>query len=261
MTVVVKLADIEGAGRAAPGQFAQRAIGRMPVPGPLARFFALFCVNTIDRVVALTYDDGPHPVHTPAILDVLADRGATATFFVLAKHVELYPEIARRIVAEGHEVGLHGDDHRSLLTMTRAEAVKTLRDAKRRVEAVVEVPVALYRPPYGQYTSQQARGIRRLGMDLIMWSGDALDWLDDAETAIADRVVAAAFGGGITLLHDDRADPETLEPGQKLPAFDRAAVLELALDGLDEAGYRTMTVGAMRAAYQNVRSIARYGRG
>jgi len=228
--VLVRRGALDRDPRPAGGTFRSQAVPPFPVPPALAREFGVFCVDTTERVVALTYDDGPHPEHTPRLLDVLARTGATATFFVLGQHVVRYPEVTRRVVAEGHEVALHGEDHRSLLTLGDAEAVRLIGDAKRRVEDVTGVPLRLYRPPYGRHTVAQARGIRRLGLELVIWSGDAHDWLHDAEDRIAGRALHDVFPGGIVLLHDDRADPETLEEGQELPHFDRARVLVTLLD-------------------------------
>ncbi|MFF2270105.1 polysaccharide deacetylase family protein [Cellulosimicrobium cellulans] len=255
--VLVRRGALDRDPRPAGGAFRSQAVPPFPVPPALAREFGVFCVDTTERVVALTYDDGPHPEHTPRLLDVLARAGATATFFVLGQHVARYPEVTQRVVAEGHEVALHGEDHRSLLTLGDAEAVRRIGDAKRRVEDVTGVPLRLYRPPYGRHTVAQARGIRGLGLELVIWSGDAHDWLHDAEDRIARRALHDVFPGGIVLLHDDRADPETLEEGQELPHFDRARVLVTLLDGLAAQGYRTSTVGGLLREHRPVRSRSR----
>src|SRR5690606_17096097 len=202
----------------------------------VSRAFGVFCVNTADRVLAITFDDGPHPEHTPRILDALSEHGAKATFFVLARQVREHPEVVRRIVAEGHELALHGEDHRSLLTVGTREALEQLKGARQFVEDVGVAPVRLFRPPYGECTIAQAIGIRAAGLDIVIWSADALDWLHDEEHAIARRALMTVFPGSILLLHDDRADPETLAPGEVLPAFDRALVSRLILQSLAAEG-------------------------
>lgn len=145
--------------------------------------------------MSITYDDGPHPEHTPRLLDLLAARGETATFFALARQVRAHPEIARRILADGHELALHGQDHRSLLTMGDGEAVRYVRDAKDEVESIVSAPLVSFRPPYGAHTVRQAYGIAGLGMDVLIWSGDAFDWVDDEEERIAERALSTIFPG------------------------------------------------------------------
>jgi peptidoglycan/xylan/chitin deacetylase (PgdA/CDA1 family) len=257
--VVIRLENIEQATASDAGNFAARSVAPFAVPPMVSRWIGTFCVNTSDPIIALTYDDGPHPVHTPQILDVLAARGATATFFVLAEQVELYPEIARRIIVEGHELALHGIDHASLLTMTSREAARIVEQAKRRVEAVVGSPVHLYRPPYGEYTWQQAIRLRMLGLEVIIWSGDSRDWASSDEDEIIARTIAHSIPGGIILMHDNRGDPETIAPDEVAHDYDRAKVLGEILEQLHESRYRTARVGEMLDAHQRVRSIARYG--
>lgn len=257
--IVVRPGELWGASELEGGRFGER---RAIPPLAAASFGAalgVFCVDTTDPVCALTYDDGPHPVHTPRILDVLAERGDRATFFVLARQAARHPDIVRRIVAEGHELALHGDDHASLRTLGTAAAARRIRAARREVQRIAGVRIRLYRPPYGHHTLAQALAIRALGLRLIIWSGDADDWLDDAETAIAARAVDGVFPGAILLLHDDRGDLDRLRPGERAPAFDRAEVARQVIDGVRRRGYRLATVGDLLAGYPEVRSVVRGG--
>ncbi len=256
-TLLVPRDEIERRPNPPGGRFAEVARARVIVPRPLRTPLGVFCVDTTDPVVALTFDDGPHPVHTPRVLDALTAAGATATFFVLARQVREHPEIARRIVAEGHEVALHGDDHRSLFTLEPWEARRRLRRARREVEALAGVRLRLYRPPYGQKTALHGAAVGSLGLEVIQWSGAAFDWLDDTEEAIAERALDAVFPGAILLLHDNRGDPETLKPHEVEPAFHRGESTRRILAGLDERGFRTATVGQLLRDYREVRSFAR----
>lgn len=255
-SLIVRRRDVESMPPPRGGVFAELAVMRVPLPAVVADHFGIYCVDTTDPVIALTYDDGPHPHDTPRILDELASTGSRATFFVLSAQVERHPAIARRILADGHEVALHGLDHRSLLTMDDRAALRHVRQARDRVEQVLSRPVRLYRPPYGEHTARQARKIARLELDIVIWSADSMDWKPDTEERIADRALASVFPGGIVLLHDNRGDPETLEAGAG-PAPDRVAVLRRVLAGLDARGYRTCTVGVMLDTYPKVRSWAR----
>lgn len=254
--LLVRLRDVEAAATAGGG-LGDVAVARGRVPRAVTAALGTFCVDTTERVHAITYDDGPDPDQTPPILDVLAHRGARATFFVLSDAVRRHPDVAARIVADGHELALHGEDHRSLLTLSDREAVASVRRAKHLVEDLVGTPVRLYRPPYGAHTLRQAIGLRRLGLDLTLWSGDAVDWLDGDVSSIAGRAAATVFPGSILLLHDTRADPETIRPGERLPTFDRAAVLDLLLSRTRDAGFRETTAGDLVDRYPRVVSIAR----
>ncbi|MFE6236472.1 polysaccharide deacetylase family protein [Cellulosimicrobium sp. NPDC057862] len=256
LDLVVRRRDIEREDPPA-GAFREVAYARGLVPAFLTRSLGTFCVDTPDRVYSLTYDDGPDPRTTPGVLDALARHGATATFFVLSEPARRHPEIVRRIVAEGHELALHGKDHTSLLTMDDDVAVATIREARDVVEEVAGTAVRLYRPPYGEHTWGQARGVRRLGLELTIWSGDAFDWVHDDEEAVAARALSSVFPGAILLLHDTRADPETLGPGERLPEFDRADVLDRILTATRAQGYAEATTGALTTRYRRVRSLAR----
>jgi peptidoglycan/xylan/chitin deacetylase (PgdA/CDA1 family) len=246
------------------GEFASpapRPLRRHPVlraAAPLLRPVApTVCVETAERVLALTYDDGPDPAHTPALLDVLAERGLRTTFFVLADAADAHPQLVRRVVAEGHELALHGADHTRLTALPAREAVAVVADARQRVEAVAGVSVTLFRPPYGGHTPGLLRGWRRLGLDVVIWSGWAQDWVDGTEAEVTARARRAVHPGGVLLLHDTRADPETLGPGEELPRFDRAAVTAGLVDPLLADGWRFDTVGGLLGAHPRVRTVFR----
>jgi peptidoglycan/xylan/chitin deacetylase (PgdA/CDA1 family) len=227
------------------------------LPRRLSRLAAVYCVDTSDPVIALSYDDGPHPEHTPRILDLLAARGIRATFCVLSEQVVRFPQVTRRIVADGHELQLHGDNHDSLLGMSTPEAVRRMRRARAQVEDVVGRRITWFRPPYGAHTAPQAAAIRTvLGLPTVVWSSDAKDWIDDDVDAIVDRAVGGTFPGGVLLLHDNRGDPQTLRPGERLPDFDKASVLRGVLDRFAVQGLTVRTVGELIAGYPQVRCVA-----
>lgn len=254
-TLLVRRHNIHDGSRHS-GAFREVALGGGRLPRQMLDSMGVFCVDTSDRVYSLTYDDGPDPVWTPRILDVLADHQAHATFFVLAGPARRYPELIRRIVNEGHELALHGLDHQSLLTIRPRLAVQRIKVARAEIEAIAGTGVRLYRPPYGEHTLLQALAVRRLGLDLIIWSGDAHDWVHDSEVGIAARAIDAVFPGAIILLHDARADPETLAKDEDLPRFDRAEVLEHILTAMRARGYSERTVSELMQ-YPTVRSVDR----
>jgi len=237
--------------------------GERPLPAPggvlrwgrpaLLRLSSVACVATRRRVVALTYDDGPDPETTPGVLDALADAGATATFFVLADSAEAHPELLRRIVAEGHEIGLHGEDHTRLTTLPARAALARIRRGRRRLAEVLGRPVTLYRPTYGAQGLAQAAGTRASGLDVVLWTAWARDWEAGTAADVARRALAAVHPGAFLLLHDATGDAETLDGPP--PAFDRGEASRLLLAGLADAGYETATVGALLAAHPAVRTV------
>lgn len=248
---VVRRGEIEGE------PLLPRRYGGVPrrlLPRAAWRSLGTFCVQSRRNEFSITYDDGPHPVHTPRILDSLEAHGARATFFVLAQQARSHPDIVRRIVASGHELALHGPDHTSLLTLSTARARDAVAASRDAVEQIGQTAVALYRPPYGQHTFAQARAIGRLGLELAVWSSDARDWTDDTEENIADRAWRGVHPGAVLLLHDDRADP--VPEGEAAPAFDRAAVLGLLLERLRTADFRSVAMSDLLGQGPRVRTIA-----
>ena len=195
---------------------------------------------TVDPVVALTFDDGPDPDATPRVLDVLARHGARATFFVLLDRAEANPQIIRRMIAEGHSVGLHGVDHRRLTRMSVRNARAHIRRGVERFVAAVGVAPKWFRPPYGSQSLATFIATRACGMEIIAWSADCADWTDRPEADIAAQAVGSAKAGGILLLHDTlAADPEETVPAVSL---DRAVLTDLILRGLKERGLAGVSV-------------------
>jgi peptidoglycan-N-acetylglucosamine deacetylase len=157
-------------------------------------------------VVAVTFDDGPHPQGTPAVLDVLAREDARATFFLVGEQVDRHPAVAREIVDAGHEVALHCYRH-TLLLRRRAAAVAD--DLDRALDAIGratgEAPT-LYRPPYGVLSSSALRLVRERGLRTLLWSTWGRDWERRATAAsIARRAARGLRSGDVVLLHDSDA--------------------------------------------------------
>jgi peptidoglycan/xylan/chitin deacetylase (PgdA/CDA1 family) len=153
--------------------------------------------------VALTFDDGPHPEGTPAVLDRLARAGAVATFFVIGEQVERRPELAARIADAGHVVALHGYRHRLQLRMSPAELAADLARGRAVIEDAVGRPVAWHRPPYGIYSPDGLRAVRGAGLRPLLWSRWGKDWRKlTTPRRIAARATWALVPGDVILLHD-----------------------------------------------------------
>jgi peptidoglycan/xylan/chitin deacetylase (PgdA/CDA1 family) len=153
--------------------------------------------------VAITFDDGPHPHGTPAVLEALREAGALATFFLAGEQVLRRPALAAEIVAAGHRVELHCHRHRNQL---RLSARSLLDDADRGRAAIEEAggqAIAAYRPPYGIFSAIGLRAVRSRGWQPVLWSQWGRDWNRRATPAsIVRRTTAGARAGDILLLHD-----------------------------------------------------------
>ena len=136
--------------------------------------------------VALTFDDGPSGALTERLLDGLAARGVHATFFLCGYRIDLYPELAARIAAEGHETGTHGDTHSYFTSMSRAEVCRDLSEARRKLmEATGRAPTLL-RPPGGLYDAAVLQQTACADLPVILWSVDPEDWrVHDADAVTA----------------------------------------------------------------------------
>jgi peptidoglycan/xylan/chitin deacetylase (PgdA/CDA1 family) len=153
--------------------------------------------------VALTFDDGPHPEGTPAVLEVLAAAGARATFFMIGEQVEHRPDLAARVLAEGHAVALHGYRHRLQLRLTPAAVEEDIRRGAAVIEDATAVAPAWHRPPYGIYSPPGLRAVRQAGLSPLLWSRWGKDWRKFTTPArIARRATRSAIGGDVILLHD-----------------------------------------------------------
>jgi peptidoglycan/xylan/chitin deacetylase (PgdA/CDA1 family) len=153
--------------------------------------------------VVLTFDDGPHPEGTPAVLAVLARAGARATFFLVGEQVERRPALAAEIAAAGHAVALHGYRHRLQLRMSAAELGEDLQRGVAAIEAATGRAPLWHRPPYGIYSPEGLRLARDAGLRPLLWSRWGKDWRKfTTPRRIAARAVAGALAGDVILLHD-----------------------------------------------------------
>jgi peptidoglycan/xylan/chitin deacetylase (PgdA/CDA1 family) len=153
--------------------------------------------------VALTFDDGPHPEGTPAVLELLAKAGVRATFFLAGEQVERRPGLAGRIAAEGHEVGIHCRRHRSLLRLGPQQTRDDLLRAARAIESATGGPVRLYRPAYGVLNAAALATARREGWETWLWRREGRDWQASATAdSIARRLTHRVGSGDVLLLHD-----------------------------------------------------------
>ncbi|MCO6007344.1 polysaccharide deacetylase family protein [Actinoallomurus purpureus] len=153
--------------------------------------------------VALTFDDGPDPRSTPAFLAALREYEATATFFLLGRMLKDAPDLGRELVDAGHEVAVHGWEHRCMLLRGPAETYDDLARATETIARTTGTVPRWYRPPYGVLSSSALRAARRLGLTPVLWTNWGRDWTRAATPASVLALVTRDLeGGGTVLLHD-----------------------------------------------------------
>ena len=210
-------------GGAAHGAFHRNS----PIFGPAIRRLA-----THDRAVALTFDDGPNPAATPLVLDALAERGVKATFFILGRHAERWPDLVARAAAEGHALGNHGYYHRKLHLRSPAYV---RRDLELGTDAMLNAGAPkprFFRAPHGFRSPWVTHIARTLGQRTVGWSLGVWDSDRPGVDEIARRTVRGASPGAILLLHDgDGYDPD-------VDRLQTAHAVPLLVDRLLDRGYR-----------------------
>ncbi len=177
-----------------------------------------------EKVVYLTFDDGPNPTFTPQMLDLLYEYDAYGTFFVLGSSTTAYPELVERMIHDGHTVANHTWDHPSLAGISFAEFEWQLRETAKVIGPEI---APCMRPPYGAMDSNTRTWSESLGYEVILWDIDPRDWERPGTNVIADRILGSVFPGAVVLLHDGGQDRS-----QSVEA------LEIVLEELSGQGYR-----------------------
>ena len=202
-----------------------------PVP-PSGAKISYSSVSTSAKVVAMTFDDGPHPTLTPQLLDLLRDRNIKCTFFVVGKNARAYPHIIRRMVAEGHEVANHTWNHPSLTSLSDDQIRQELRSSEEAVMAAANYRMRVIRPPYGAINTRIKQLMySEFGYSTIMWSVDPQDWRRPGASVVTSRLVSGAHPGAIMLAHD--IHPPTI------------AAMPAMFDQLIAQGYQFVTVSQL----------------
>ena len=207
----------------------------------LVRKNTIFRVDTHDKVVALTFDDGPSPVWTPKILDELKKANIKATFFMLGEHVAKYPEIARRVAQEGHEIGNHTYDHHVLLYYKLDELTKEIKDTERIIQKTTGQTTRYFRPPKAWLTNEEKKKIESLGYKVVLWSLNSKDWVTFDDKYIVRYIVRNIRAGDIILFHDSGGVFGT-EGGNR---HETVITIPRLVKKLTEKGYKFVTISEL----------------
>lgn len=192
-------------------------------------------VRVGSKLIALTFDDGPHPTRTAQVLAILKEHDVTANFFWIGKNVRLHPEVARQVVAAGHEVGNHSMSHPNL----RKQSLKTVRKEIGDTQALIEKTTGyrpyMFRPPGGSVNRSVQDVCREEKLAICMWSVDPKDWASGSSPqSIHDTVMRTAHSGAIVCMHDIKANTVKALPG--------------IIRDLKAEGYELTTISRLMAA-------------
>ncbi len=210
-----------------------------------------------ERVVALTYDDGPNPPYTGRILDVLERERVHATFFLVGRAVQAYPWIVRREIRDGDAVGNHTWDHPHLIVMRRTDVRRSLERTDAAIYAASGLHTRLMRPPFGARDWIVMHVAQKLGYTVVMWSVPlAGDWEYPPPGVIARRILPRVSDGAIIVLHDGNRGQLCRAKGLNPHVCDRSRDIEatrIIVDALKRQGYRFVTIPQLIALGKNAR--------
>ncbi|MCX4744961.1 polysaccharide deacetylase family protein [Kitasatospora sp. NBC_01287] len=191
------------------------------------------------KVVALTFDDGPSPIDTPHVLDILREHGVTATFFMIGMNVKRYPDTVRQVVEAGHQVGNHTWSHPDLGTLSRAGVRREIERTSDIIATTCGERPALFRAPGGHFTRNSYAVCADLGLRSICWNVDPEDWSNPGAAAITSRVLSTTRTSSIVLNHDGcLTDTLITAPGGPGDRSQTVDALRVYLPKLLAAGYR-----------------------
>jgi peptidoglycan/xylan/chitin deacetylase (PgdA/CDA1 family) len=201
---------------------------------------------TNERVVALTFDDGPNPPYTDRILDVLREQHVHATFFLVGRAVQAYPAVVKREVDEGNSIGNHSWDHRHLIVMRPSSIRTSLQRTDDAIFSATRAHTHLMRPPFGARDWIVLQQARKLGYTVVMWSVPlARDWEYPPATVIAQRILPQVSDGSIIVLHDGNRGQLCAVQHLKPRVCDRSQDIEatrIIVEKLKREGFRFVTI-------------------
>lgn len=198
---------------------------------PVAAVIRRQSVRVDEDVVSLTFDDGPNPVYTPQVLDILKRHEIKATFFVLGAAAARYPALAERIVEEGHQIASHSYYHLNWDSASEKAVEEDIRWSLDAIEKATRRRPTWLRPPGGRTNMTVMRLFDRVGVDAVMWTADTHDWRRPSADDIAYRALSGTVPGAVVLMHDGGGDRSRT-----------VAALPKILEGLKKRGYRAVTI-------------------
>lgn len=186
------------------------------------------------KIIALTFDDGPHPKETDRVLDVLSKYNVKATFFIAGKHAKWYTDPLVRASKEGHEIGNHTFTHPDISNLTSQQIESEILECEKTLVEITGEKPTLFRPPFGSYKKEELEEIaRKNNYKIILWTTvDARDWQNPPASKIASKIIDNAKNGDIILLHD-YATENTVE------------ALDILIPAMQTKGFKFVTVSEL----------------
>jgi peptidoglycan/xylan/chitin deacetylase (PgdA/CDA1 family) len=183
----------------------QAATPRIKLPADAATRDAatVTAIRTQSPIVAMTFDDGPHPRLTPILLDMLKQRNLRATFYLIGTRITTWPDIVRRIADEGHEIGTHTSSHPNLAKHSNTSVLSQIDRTSDAIFKITGRPPVTFRPPYGAFTKRQRLMLyKERNLPTILWAVDPQDWRRPGASVVAKRILKYSHPGAIILSHD-----------------------------------------------------------
>ena len=212
-----------------------------------ALVFSCGIVKKPVKYIALTFDDGPHPVYTARILKILYDNNASATFFVIGENAERYPSLIRAEYDSGHELGNHTYSHGKL----NKNSVKTLYDEIKKTDDIIKcitgTEPTFFRPPEGKHNSETDMILKKAGKQTVLWTVDTRDWAHTDKNTIINNIKKNVKNGSVILFHDYVAPPS--------PTPD---VLCEILPYLKEQGYEFVTISELLSHKADIGDVSSF---
>jgi peptidoglycan/xylan/chitin deacetylase (PgdA/CDA1 family) len=219
-----------------------RRAARLAADAVLGRWLGSINAGMDQSGYALTFDDGPDPVVTPLLLDLLDELGVRSTFFLLVDQCDAHPELAREIAVRGHEIALHGRDHRRITSFPTARAAADyLKRARDDLARATGQELAFYRPPYGAQSLSTYRAAKSADLSVVVWNADVEDWVDRPAPDVAALGRTRIRPGGVMLFHE-RLEPD-LPRAAPTTSFDRCWVVHELVNECRTRGLTPTTVG------------------
>lgn len=200
---------------------------------------AYFSVQTNKKVVALTFDDGPSVPFTNDILDILKENGVKATFFILGKHAQIYPELVQRIYQEGHEIGNHSWSHERLVFKTPTFICNEIERTDQLIRSLGYAGTIHFRAPYGNKLLILPWILKSMDRPHILFDVIAKDWEEPSPHLITQRIMEQLHPGAIILLHDADGDNTTADRSKTVQA------LQTIIESVRAQGYQFLTISEL----------------